>query len=303
MQPGGSIPGSTFLNSSVVAQTATCLSHRMPGTEAHRSALFPGSGQQWYWPMAGWVNPVDPSLTYVVLLKIQKHDYNGDGFDPFDFFVAGDKIATISTADQHLISISDVTGYADGDFSTRRPGFGEGITSRRHARLPQRIPQRRQHGRRRGARRQLRRPRPKATPTAGWEFWTGTTWSALIADAKPMTFTDGSDPSAAIHPTQWGTGWLAVSEQTFLDRDVRAWTAPSPQGPWTAVLDSGGLPANIGQIPPLPPGGFSYGARLVQLPGSGWTLAWNTNDDFWDLIANVRLYGPHFATPVNLPPI
>ena len=100
----------------------------MPGTEAHRSALFPAL-DGWYWPMAGWVDPVDPSLTYVVLLKIQKHDYNGDGLDPFDFFIAGNRIATISTVDQHLISISDVAGYADGDFSTRRPGFGEGITS------------------------------------------------------------------------------------------------------------------------------------------------------------------------------
>ena len=112
-----------------------------------------------------------------------------------------------------------------------------------------------------------------------------------------MTFTDGSGPSAAIHPMPWGSGWLAVTEQTFLDRDIRAWTAPAPQGPWTEPTAVG--PANIGQIPPLPPGGFSYGARLVQLPGSGWILAWNINDDFWDLIANVRLYGPHFATPVN----
>jgi hypothetical protein len=295
----GSLSNDAFFNNSLISETnsptETCLTHRMPGSEGHRTELFPDpSSTSWFWPVSGYKDP--SGAVHVVLLKTVDSTAPGG---VFDFYVASTKIATVDIDDQHVTS-SPVSGGGLPDApQNARPAYGDGLATdstyvyfygfaNPNNPAPGNYVAR----------------APIATPEGPWEFWTGPTpndWSSDVSDAVRMDFTLDSSyatygPVGQIHPIRYGTGWLAVAKDRDFDGSkILLWKSPNPAGPWSLVGQIGSTP-----VPASPK--LNYGARLVDLPGAGWTVAWNINDDFWAIFGNVRLYGPKFAAPsVSLP--
>jgi hypothetical protein len=160
---------------------------------------------------------------------------------------------------------------------------------------------------------------PLAGPlTTGWEYSTCAddvapglpcperTWTSDPSGARPMDIDPSPSravndaPIAAFHVTRYGGHYVAVAKAFDLpstnpdDNRVLAWTADGPSGPWTSIGEIGEATA------PSAPGGWTYVAQLLDTPHAGWVLTWNSNAASDAVQADVRLYGPQFATPEGL---
>jgi hypothetical protein len=148
----------------------------------------------------------------------------------------------------------------------------------------------------------------KVEPTFGQQCPAGQRdWSNDPNAARPMDV--GGDPSvgvngppiAAFHVVSYGGQYLAVAKAVDLpssnaaDHKVLAWRSTTPMGPWVPVGVLGTA------TPATASGAFTYVAQVLATPSARWVLTWNSNADSAAVNADVRLYGPRFATPANLP--
>jgi hypothetical protein len=131
-----------------------------------------------------------------------------------------------------------------------------------------------------------------------WEYWTGTAWSAVAGEARPMAF-DGVRTLAPLDVVRFNGRYLGTAKiWDVASDDVSQWTAPSPTGPWTY---SGRLTTT-----PTAGGAFSYGGRLVMLPDHTPVVVYSMNN--WSMPAlrsNILRYGvrvvPYVDPTLSIP--
>jgi hypothetical protein len=141
-------------------------------------------------------------------------------------------------------------------------------------------------------------------------------WSNDFNNAKPMSFfklasppapPDDSSPLAQLSVVPQGGRYVATAFAADVFQDsqgrsfVNAWTAPSPQGPWTKVMD-GTNARNIAVFQKRSQNQIAYDARTVPLSGgAGWTTVYSANDPNAQF-SDWTLYRGEFATPNGFPP-
>jgi hypothetical protein len=306
----------SFVNSSAMTESGACIATHLG---AGNSSLFtdPGDGTV-YWP-GGAVARSDGSMD-VMLTHIQLTQ-SGVGFAPLGVAVAHVN-ADLSVASITPITASKTTGPAPGGGTEVRAYGGSTTTDGSYAYLytfmggaVDGFPRADQY---------VARVPLSGSLTGDWDYWACNVafdasnpcppaqqaWKPNApAQAVPMsinpdalTGASSGAPLAAFHVTRYGTGYIAVAKSfdwkstNPTDNRVLAWTSDDPSGPWTSI-------GQIGQAtPPSAPGGWTYVAQLLHTPSAGWVLTWNSNADSSAVQANVRLYGPQFATPSNMPP-
>jgi hypothetical protein len=315
VQPDGSAQSdSGFSNSSAITESGACITTHLGW---YGTSIFtnPTDGS-WYWP-GGAVARADGSVD-VMLTQMR----STDAAPPLNFVAVGMAVAHVNP-DMSVASITPlaqslVTGD-DGNGNSEVRNYGGSVaTDGTYAYLytfvpasvfgiPVRLDQ------------YVARVPLAGSLTSGWQYSTCAvhlapglpcpirTWTSDPSASRPMdidpdaTVAVTDAPIAAFHVTSYGSGYLAVAKSVDLpstnaaDNRVLAWTSQSPAGPWTSI-------GQIGEATPsTAKGAWTYGARLLDTPQAGWVLTWNANADSDAVHANVRLYGPQFATPDGLP--
>lgn len=124
--------------------------------------------------------------------------------------------------------------------------------------------------------------------SGAWEFWTGTGWSLNEADSVRLLQGVGT----AFSVTKVGAEYVLVTvdSNTPFSRNVIAYTAPSPTGPF-------GGPRVLYHAPESKAKVIVYDATVHRQLGSATklVLSYNVNSlDLADHLADVRLYRPRF---------
>lgn len=289
------VPPTAMVRNSAIVQTGNCFQPLMGGTPGRVGDLFaPPTKGEWYWPVAGWVDPSGTSV-HVFL----HHMRRVPGPPGWDWTSVDMRLATMSLPDLTVRSIATLPfptdpsspgygtsvvtapdGYVYAYGTVSAPGLLFPIAQQYVARVP-------------------------AALNGPWQFWDGTEWSADPSTAAPMMFTktDGSpddQPNAPLNVIPYGSGLLGSAKRVdILSPDVSAWYATSPQGPWRAVNDNGGSIA----LTPVPAGSqlFTYGGHVVNPPTAGPLVIYNVNGDDVGPTSDARLYGPRVVAPSDLP--
>ncbi len=181
-------------------------------------------GARWaFWPGAG---VVDPSTGRALIFYGKVRAAPGD----FNFHAVGHSLATWDAFDRPPVRPVVAPGTAEPTllFGENDPGFGAGAVlvdgelfaygcTQQGLAKPCRL---------------ARVPLAQALDRRAWRFWSGSGWSAAVADAASLF--DGSD----ILSVSWAPAlgrFLAVYSEP-LGRTVVLRTAPRPEGPWSATL-------------------------------------------------------------------
>jgi hypothetical protein len=316
VQPSGAAdPQSGFSHSSAMTESGACITTHLGW---YGTSLFsdPGDGT-WYWP-AGSVARSDGS-TDVILTRVRKTS----AAPPLNFEQIGVAVAHVR-ADMSVESITPVSNArlagTDGSGDPEVRAYGNAVaTDGQYAYLyafvtgsyfgiPVRLDQ------------YVARVPLTGSLTAPWQYstcalpldpgvacpvrtWTNDPEAARPMDIAPDASSAQNDaPIAAFHVTRYGNGYLAVAKAADVpssdpdDHVVYAWRASSPDGPWSPLGAIGDA------TPSSAPGAWTYVAQVIPTANAGWVLTWNANADDAAVRANVRLYGPQFATPSDLPP-
>jgi hypothetical protein len=293
-------PSNGLARNSFVVQSGACFAPLMGGAPHARSSLIPDPApNEWYWPTSGVVDPTSNTLRVFVL-----HERRTGG-GAFDFVLLDVDVATFSLPGLALLGINALP------FPTSNIPFGETsflnpvdskvyiyANTYRNTYV-------------------ARAPVGQLTTPGSWEFADSNAappWSTDPAAATPLQWINfpessldpalvpalgpGHGPFAKPSVIPYGSGYLATAKlaDSFTD-DVSAFTASSPDGPWTY----------FGRIGTTQVGGMiAYGAftRLTLYGTSSPTIVYNTNVS--PFVSNppqhtIYTYGPHFVSPDSLP--
>ena len=296
VNPDNSAPDAGHVHNSLVVQDPSCLTPKLGGQAWAWTDLVPAPPGQWYWPGSA---ETEGNTLLIFAYRVEP----ASGPAGFDWNVLGTTVAQYHLPDLSFqgatnlpvqtptpmvyggqaipwgIRTVDVGGVVYLYGATRRSNLGPGDVW------------------------VARAPFGSVTDPGAWEYFTGLPapldWSNQFALAQPMTFqgtpqqnqNDIQAPLAQLSVYRYGSKYLASSLTNVLDTRVRAWVSDNPEGPWNYL----GVVAtaqfqNDDQV--------AYDARVVDLPGAGWTAVYNVNDpDPEHQKQNVTLYRGQFATP------
>lgn len=128
-----------------------------------------------------------------------------------------------------------------------------------------------------------------------WQYYTGQDWSDEFADARPMVDFSGSE-QFSIFPIR--KKFIMIMQEGHLGRQIFAYTADSPVGPWSA--------GKLLYVTPLPDTSnlFTYNALAHPqfLEDSCLLISYNTNSTrLEDHFADALIYRPRFIrVPMEL---
>ncbi len=296
-----SAPDSGTVHNSLVLQDTSCLTPKLGGQAWAWSDLIPAPAGQWYWPGS---TEIEGNTLLVFAYRVEP----ANGPAGFDWTILGTTVARYNLPDMTFQSATnlpvqnspalyggdaipwgirtvDVGGTVYMYGATRRSSLGPGDVW------------------------VARAPFAQVTNSGAWEYYTGLSglaaWNPMFALAQPMTFQgtpqqnqdDIKAPLAQLSVYHYGNKYLASSLSNVLDTRIRAWISDSPEGPW----DYQGVVATAAFLSPSTQ--VAYDARVVDLPGAGWTAVYNVNDPNHNK-EDIRLYRGQFATPAAgvLPP-
>jgi hypothetical protein len=292
--PDNSVSNVGNVHNSVVTQGGGCLTPRFS-----IPAVIPETGGAWYWPGS---SIVQGNTMLVFAYKVAP----ASGPAGFNWQILGTAVARFSVPSLQLVSgptdmptntspfpggaipwgIRSMLNPADGKVylygTTRRSGIGPSDIWAARA------------------------PFDQVTNQSQWEFSTGLpepapglpapdpAWTSQFALAQPMTFTGNDSPLAQFSVVPYGNRYLAGAARadafkTNGETSMRAWIADSPQGPWQTLGD-------VTTFHEKTPDQIAYDARIVKLPGAGWTVVYSVNDPIRQQ-QNFTLYGGQFVAP------
>lgn len=238
----------------------------------------PTVGSNWYWVGDG---TVDRDKLRVFALHFEKF-----GTDSFDFRWIGTSIATFSLPGLHLESVTPTytengVEYGSGILETPRYTYVYGTEDL-------------------GADKYMHVARAEHGHLLGqWQFFNGTGWSDDPKDSVRVLHGVANEYSV----TRVGDAYVLITMDTNVpfSRDIEAYTACSPTGPWVG-------PTTVYQAPDYAgtnPNAFVYNAHAhPEFTRNGELLvSYNVNSlSFADDMSDVRLYRPRFIR-VRLPEI
>ncbi|MGZ6979344.1 MAG: hypothetical protein ACXVJW_14630 [Acidimicrobiia bacterium] len=253
------VPG--MVDNTFLVQSGACFTPLIGGTPGHPRAVFtPKNPDTMFWPLDGYHDPVRGQIV-VDSLEVTRGTF------------------TIVAIDELYFSWPDLAprGSARLPFpvSPTQPAYGETtLVDAGQVHLYSRI----------GADQYVARA-PVGHAVAGpWEYWTGAAWSTDATSARPMGFV-GPATLAPLDVVKYDGRYLGTAKTwDVASDDVSQWTSASPTGPWKYA---GRLATT-----PTTGGTFSYGGRIVMLPGSQPVVIYSVNQ--WSIDAvrrNVLLYG------------
>lgn len=122
------------------------------------------------------------------------------------------------------------------------------------------------------------------------EWWGAAGWSRDTSHARPVVRSVQSEFS--VHRQDSSTWWM-IAVDGFGRTNIAAWTAPAPEGPWTA-LGPQVRPAICNQEDAQL---LVYSAKAhPELHGDGVIITYCTNHlDFWKMAGDMSLYFPRFT--------
>jgi hypothetical protein len=303
--PDNSVPNAGNVHNSVVQQGPTCLTPKFGNP-----ALINGTGGKFYWPGSA---VIEGNTMAVFAYKLEP----ASGPTGFDWKVLGTAVANFALPSLQLLGPPTDMPVNN---TPQAPYGGAAVPWGIHSFLNATDGKVYLYGTTR---------RPGAIPADdAWlarapfdqltnlEYFTDPllpalpSWSTNFADAKPMKFNKNnlpdSSPLAQLNVVPYGSRFLAgaFAADVFQDNQgrsfVRAWTSDTPHGPWELVVTSGGQPRDVAIFQRRTPNQIAYDARIVPLPGAGWTVVYNVNDPIhqWN---DFTLYRGEFAAPNGLP--
>lgn len=274
VNPDGSRPRSAaFVNNSIIVQRGGRLRTVVGGTEAAPAALVapagvaPGTG--WYWFGDG---TVEGSMLRVLVLQFTK-----TGTGVFDFVFVRTAIASFSLPGMDPTSITALPEspiqWASAIRETPQWTYVYGVEdnqSQKYAHV-------------------ARVPRGRLT-TDPWQYWDGAGWNADIAASARIL--EGVANEYSVSEVDGRLVLVTQEAREPLSRDILAYEAMSPVGPFRAPLQIYATPETEGDR-------FTYNAKLhPQLSrGSRWVITYNVNSfDTDDVYADVENYRPRYVT-------
>ncbi len=266
-------PGWSIVRNSMLVQEGACATTLLEGTPAAPAAIVTtGESDRWLWPGAPMVVGGELRVFYTRIRR------TGPG--PWDFAVAGTQLAAFSLPDLRLRSnrvlptpagVLYGAGLASDDGWTYIYGVGGGTWN--HDLHVARV--------------------PRDELDAPWSFRTADGWSDDPADSVALL------PAVAnqltVLPASDG-GWALVTQDAVLGRQVTAYHAANPAGPWTDATI-------IATVPDPGPTAYTYNALVHSqfvdpADPDALLLSYNVNGDAaW---TDGLLYRPRFLT-VRLP--
>ena len=220
---GALVPGRWGLaHGSMLIQEGPCFDP-FYGADAERPRdLVPSPGPgELYWPGGGWVGP-DGSELLVVLNRIKvKAGAKADGFG---FIPNGTAVARFRLPDLALIRVEQlprppVKGLAGWFGQPVHVGswvylYASDDRTQYVARMPD--------------------DTTRWSSSRRWQYWTGRRWSSSRSAMAPMVVED--PPWAGVAVSVYRSEFRAIAKtQEGFSKDVGAWAAPTPAGPWTAL--------------------------------------------------------------------
>jgi hypothetical protein len=271
--PGVRAPGWIIVRNSLLIQDGPCATTLLEGTpDAPAAIAATGETGRWLWPAAPMIVGGELRVFYTRIRATGPHTW--------DFAVAGTQLATFSLPDLRLTSMRTLptpdgvlygAALASDDDWTYIYGVGGGKWD--HDLHVARVP-----------RDQLDAP---------WSFRTADGWSADPADSVPLLGAAANQLTVLPAP---GGGWALVTQDALLGRQVTAYHASDPAGPWTDATV-------VATVPDPGPGAYTYNALVHPQFGDpadpgALLLSYNVNGDAaW---SDGLLYRPRFLT-VRLP--
>lgn len=270
LDPTTRAPGWSAVHNSMVVQEGPCATTLLEGTPQEPEALLsvdPGD-DRWLWPAA-------PTLVGGQLRVFYTH-VRRTGPGVWDFAVIGTQLATFSLPDLRVTGVRAVSapagvhyGAALADSGDWTYIYGVGGGAWNHDLHVARV--------------------PRGQLDAPWSFRTADGWSDDPADS--VTLLSAVANQLTVLPSPSG-GWTLVTQDALLGRQVTAYHATDPAGPWAGA-------AVVATVPDPGPAAYTYNALVHPQfadpadPGAR-LLSYNVNGDAaW---TDGLLYRPRFLT-------
>lgn len=277
-----------FVRNSLLLVDPPCLQIVLPQSGG---AIIPSrSDSVGYWPMSV-VRDSYPGYDLVTVTAQRVHTVDAD--DIFGFEALGPSLATFVVPVGETPQLVSQVDVGPDDADTTRPMWGAATavagswlylygTSR-----PEEV-----EAGSGFALHLARTPLDRVADWEQWQFWDGAQWSADPADAVGLIGArDGVSQTLSVF--QDGGTWFALSKRNeFLGEELIFWTAPSPEGPFTAHPPAGQLPSDTAEgllryMPLAHP-------DLLPEPGTVVVSYSQNTTDLDALIEDPLLYRPRF---------
>ncbi|MFW6773243.1 hypothetical protein ACOACO_03090 [Nocardioides sp. CPCC 205120] len=282
--------GARFVRNSMLLVEPGCLRVVLPRDDG---AIVPDRGDRvGYWPMSV-VAVAEPGYDLVTVTAQRVHTVDAD--DPFGFEALGPAVAVFVVplgGTPQLVSRTDV-GADDADTTSPMWGAAASLaadgwlylwgTSRPADPPP-------------GTGFALRVARVRADAVgdpARWTYWDGLAWQADASTAAELVGSVGG-VSQTLSVFERDGVWYAFSKRDeVLGQDLVFWTAPAPQGPFTATAPVAQLPSDVadGRLRYMP---LAH-PDLFPQPGTVVVSYSRNSTDVGDVLADPLLYRPRFV--------
>lgn len=299
---GEGADGGRFVRNSMLLVEPGCLRVVLPRGDG---AIIPDrSDGVGYWPMSV-VTVSEPGYDLVSVTAQRVHTVDAD--DPFGFEALGPAVAVFVVpvgGTPQLVSRTDV-GADDADTTSPMWGAATALSADGWLYLwgtsrPADPPP--------GTGFALRVARVRADAVSDpsrWTYWNGLAWDASPSGAAELIGSVGG-VSQTLSVFQRDGVWYAFSKRDeVLGQDLVFWTAPTPQGPFTATAPVAQLPSDVadGRLRYMP---LAH-PDLFPQPGTVVVSYSRNSTDVGEVLADPLLYRPRFVRvplpPPALPPV
>lgn len=278
----------SLVRNSMLVSESDCLAVVIPdGGGAVIPSRSDGTG---YWPMS--IITVERAGYDLVDVFAQRvRSTTGGGI--FDFEILGPAIARYVVPAGETPQLLSVRDLGDDLVDTTAPMWGAAAVVRGRWAYIYGTSRRNNPTEISGFALQLARARPDSlADQATWQYWDGSTWSAQADSSVELIGSDGG-PSQTLSVFFRSGRWFAFSKRDeVLGTDLVFWTAPAPQGPFTArppvgELLSDGATGTLRYMPLAHP-------DLLPRRGSVVVSYSSNSTDFGKVLADPLSYRPSF---------
>lgn len=290
---GEDFVGQKFVHNSMLVFSPGCSRVVMP---RDHGALVPDRGDGvGYWPMSiARVGRGDDDVLGVGLQRVRMTGGSG----VFDFEILGPAIARFVVPRGGTPELLGVEDIGPDRVDTTVPMWGAAVALDDgwvYVYGTSRPPE----GGFQGFALRVARTRPESiSDPSTWSFWDGARWTADSDDAVELIGSDGG-VSQTLSVFASGGRWYALSKRNeVLGTDLTIWTAPGPEGPFTAAVTAASIPSDAvtGTLRYLP---LAH-PELLPVPGTVVVSYSVNNTDPAVVRDDPRRYRPRFLR-VELP--
>lgn len=273
-----------FVRNSMLLFDTDCLAVVVP---ADKGAVIPDRGAVGYWPMS--MTAVHRPGYDLLTVSASRVRTTGDG--SFDFEGLGPSAAVFLVPRGGVPQLLQVTDFASDNNDATAPTWGAALA---HADGWAYVYGTAQAKDAFGYSLRVARVRPEtALDQRTWQYWDGSDWVREASRATVLIdAVKGVSQTLSVWKGDNGT-WYALSKRDeFLGTDLVVWSAPSPEGPFTANPPVAQIPSNAeaGQLRYMP---LAH-PELLPRTGSVVVSYSNNRTDANEILKDPTLYRPTF---------